>query len=264
MTGTVEMYVTVKAYPQIGQRTGEAVCVAGIRTDTPRPALARLWPVPFRDLDNDVQFRKYQRITLQAQPSSKDRRPESLWPDCDTIRCHETLSTTGAGLSRRRSLVEAVVTDSMCDVARRQKADGTSLGAFRPVDVEAVDAEASEEWNARRASQAAQGNLLAPDKTPLRQMPWKFLYRYRCADSGCDGHRQSIVDWEIARFWMRTSGSDQERVEEVRARWTDELCGPDRDPVFFVGNMHQRPGNFLVLGVFWPRKPAVPVTPSLL
>lgn len=255
------MYVTVKAYPQIGRRTGEAVCVAGVRTDTERASLVRLWPVPFRDLEADVQFKKYQRITLQAEPSSKDRRPESLWPNCDTIACHETLASSGSGLKRRRALVESVLSDSMCELARRQEKDSTSLGAFRPMDVMDVEVERAEEWTAARRSQAAQGNLLLPDKTPLQQMPWKFLYRHRCADTACGGHRQSIVDWEIARFWMRTTGSDEQRVEAVRRRWTETLCSADRDVVFFVGNMHQHPTNFLVLSVFWPKKEAI--IPSL-
>jgi hypothetical protein len=257
----VEIYVTVKAYPQIGRRTGEAVCVAGIRTDTDTASLARLWPVPFRDLEVDVQFKKYQRITLQAQPSMKDRRPESLRPNCDTIECHETLASSGSGLKLRRTLVESVMCDSMCDLARRQEKDGTSLGAFRPADAVDVDVESVGEWTATKRLQAAQGSLLLPDKRPLQQMPWKFLYRYRCADAACGGHRQSIVDWEIGRFWMRTAGSDEQRVEEVRRRWTDTLCGADRDVVFFVGNMHQHPANFLVLGVFWPKNEVL--TPSL-
>jgi hypothetical protein len=33
----ISLLVTVKGYPAISKRYGEAVCVAGIRTDTPRP-----------------------------------------------------------------------------------------------------------------------------------------------------------------------------------------------------------------------------------
>lgn len=35
----------------------------------------------------------------------------------------------------------------------------------------------------------------------------------------------------------------------------------NRDTVLFVGNMEQRPWNFLVLGIFWP--PAGPIQGKL-
>jgi hypothetical protein len=42
----------------------------------------------------------------------------------------------------------------------------------------------------------------------------------------------------------------------MRKRWLDEVCAEDRDTAFFVGNMHQHPGSFLILGVWWPpRRP---------
>jgi len=38
----------------------------------------------------------------------------------------------------------------------------------------------------------------------------------------------------------------------IRAKWFDQMCGPDRDTAFIVGNQHQHPGGFLILGVWWP------------
>ena len=54
----VRLMVTVKAYPNISQRHGEVVCVAGIRTDQAQPAWVRLWPVQFRDLAFADRFEK--------------------------------------------------------------------------------------------------------------------------------------------------------------------------------------------------------------
>jgi hypothetical protein len=31
------------------------------------------------------------------------------------------------------------------------------------------------------------------------------------------------------------------------------MCSPARDPLFFVGDIAQYPGAFVVLGTFWPR-----------
>ncbi len=248
--------MTVKAYPQIGRRTGESVCVAGIRTDIHPPQWARLFPIPFRDLDRDVQFRKYQYITLKAHPSRRDRRPESLRPDCDTIRLGPELSSSGPDLDRRRALVDAVMIESMCELQRMQEVQGTSLGAFRPADVADVVSRRGDEWDAAKKTVAAQRSLFAPDKEPLEQPPWQFSYRYRCLDASCGGHEQTIVDWEIGQAWRawRELRPEPDRVEAIRNRWLDELCSGDRDTVFFAGNMHQHPKSFLILGVFWPRR----------
>ena len=48
----------------------------------------------------------------------------------------------------------------------------------------------------------------------------------------------------------------------MRRKFEEELWAADRDTVLFVGNMEQRPWNFLVLGVFWP--PRDPLQQSLL
>jgi hypothetical protein len=85
----------------------------------------------------------------------------------------------------------------------------------------------------------------------LEQVPWTFRYRYKCDMVGCPGHSQSIIDWEISQFYRRVRNFDDWR-DRMRKRWVDEVCGTDRDTAFFVGNMHQHPGSFLILGVWWP------------
>jgi hypothetical protein len=102
-----------------------------------------------------------------------------------------------------------------------------------------------------------QRNLFAPDREMLERMPWTFRYKYRCSDAACGGHEQSIIDWEIAqawRSWRRNLETDDAAKRAVRDKWFNELCGADRDTLFFAGNMWQRPSQFLVLGVFWPRR----------
>ena len=48
-------------------------------------------------------------------------------------------------------------------------------------------------------------------------------------------------------------------VEEIKAKirqkYFDELCGPEKDTHFFVGNHSRFPGTFMILGVFWPPLP---------
>ena len=79
------MLVTVKAYPAIGKKSGEAVCVAGVRLDADTPEWIRLFPVGFRDLPADKKFHKYQVVRLKVTRSTSDRRPESRTPDLHSM-----------------------------------------------------------------------------------------------------------------------------------------------------------------------------------
>ena len=65
---------------------------------------------------------------------------------------------------------------------------------------------------------AAQGSLLggvSPEeqqnqKRALEQIPWQFKLKYRCSHPECKGnHRQSIVHWEIVRYFIRVRNSPQ-------------------------------------------------------
>jgi hypothetical protein len=252
----ISLLVTVKAYPAVSQKYGEVVCVAGIRTDTPQPEWARLYPVAFRDLPFAQRFKKYQEISLKAEKHSGDKRPETWRPNLDSLTVGRQLDSRNAW-AKRRPFVEPLIVESMCDLRRRRETDGTSLGAFRPgsVDDFLIDTNV-EEWGDSKAGVAAQPSLFFPTKDGLEQIPFRFRYQYRCSTPGCRGHTQSMIDWELAqsyRAW-RERYDEGALLENLRKRFLEEMCGPGKDTVFFVGNQHQHPDGFLVLGVFWPSR----------
>jgi hypothetical protein len=252
----IELMVTVKGYPAPSAKHGESVCVAGVRTDTLPARWVRLWPVPFRDLDHDLRFKKYQIISVEADPpGGSDSRPETLRPKIETLSLGEEIDTRKRW-ARRRAVVDALEAESMCEIRRQQELDGTSLGMFRPNEVELQVEPDDEEWDPRKAAIVNQPSLFVPNRGALEKIPYRFKYRYRCADRGCRGHEQTIIDWEIAeafRSWSRMYGSDS-ALERIRAKWVGEMCDPKKDTRFFVGNQHLHPEAFLVLGVFWPPK----------
>jgi hypothetical protein len=252
--GPVDIVVTVKAYPVISQRHGEAVCVAGIRTDTEKPKWARLWPIPFRNLAAYRQFKKYQRIHLKAKPGH-DGRPETLTPDVDTITLGPTLSTANDWRARRR-LVEPLIIDSTCEVQRLHTSKGTSLAVVRVGEVQGLEVEPeSSSWSHEQEAILSQLNLLGPSQAKLEKVPFTFKLRYKCHESGCREHLQTIVDWEIGEAYRSWRGfAPQERVAKIREKWLGELFGPHKESLIYIGNMAGHPNNFLVLGVFWPPK----------
>ena len=254
MSTTMTVLITVKAYPAISKTKGENVCVAGILADKgASPAWIRLWPVPFRDLAFQQRFKKYQFIEVEATKSVKDGRPESYAPNVDTIVLGTTLTAAG-NWDRRRPYVEPLIGDSMCELQRRQRVDGTSLGAIKPLDIDLEIVPESEEWESQKQSVVDQPSLLLPEKQGLEKVPFRFMYRYRCADPACNGHRQSNVDWEIAQSWRkwRDQYDQPGLIDAMRKKYLDEMFAPSRDSYLFVGNQHVHREAFLVLGVWWP------------
>ncbi|HEY4811859.1 MAG TPA: hypothetical protein VIH71_12460 [Solirubrobacteraceae bacterium] len=259
---TIDFIPLVKAYPALSRKYGEVSCVAGVEITAAEPHWIRLYPVPFRSLDDDQQFRKYQPVRLAVEAHRGDLRPETRRPDRDSIALRGGPVSSRNAWALRRRFVEPLMVSSMCEITRRQRNDGTSLGVFRPGRVLEFKIEKASVNEAKRQiakAWSAQTSLLdglgSDERTSqlreLEQVPWTFRYRYGCGEAGCRGHSQSIIDWEIAQFYRRVRHFDdwQDRMSK---RWLSEVCGADRDTAFFVGNMHQHPRSFLILGVWWP------------
>jgi hypothetical protein len=249
------MLVTVKAYPAIGKKHGEAVCIAGIDVENHR--WVRLFPVPFRDMPFDQRFRKFDIIELEASPSS-DPRPESYRPNVDSIEVVGNIPPQR--IDERRRLIDPLMKPSMCQIRRGQATSRTSLGAFKLDEPpELLVIEDRDAWEPDKQLIVDQPSLLFPGKRGLEKVPFRFSYRYRCAgEAGCPGHEQSIVDWEIAeafRRWRERYG-EQAALDRIRAKWTEQLWASDRDTAIFTGNQFRNRDGFLILGVFWPPRVA--------
>lgn len=72
-----QVLITVKTYPTLSRKYGETVCTAGIRADG---TWIRIYPVPFRRLDEAEQYRKFDWIEANLVKSRGDPRPETRHP----------------------------------------------------------------------------------------------------------------------------------------------------------------------------------------
>jgi len=253
----IKVLPLVKAYPNLSRKYGEVSCIAGLDMDT--GGWIRLYPVPFRSLEDTQKFRKYEPIRARVQRRSADRRPESWRVDADSIERIAPALSTARGWEARRSIVEPAIGESMCAIRRNQQETGSSLGMFRANDVSDLvidEVERDPEKSEMAEAWVAQGSLLGASelkqqRKALEQIPYRFQYRYRCSDGGCQGHLQSIVDWEIVELFRNVR--DQPNWQyQIRKKWLDQMCGADKDTAFIVGNQHQYPDGFLILGVWWP------------
>jgi hypothetical protein len=73
----IKVLITVKTYPTVSTKYSELVCTAGFREDG---SMIRLYPIPFRDLPYESQYKKYEWIEVDAERNPNDFRPESYRP----------------------------------------------------------------------------------------------------------------------------------------------------------------------------------------
>jgi hypothetical protein len=251
--------VTVKAYPQPSRGYGETVCVAGVRVDGGPPRWIRLYPVAYRELSFADRFHKYQFIDLRVFRSPSDQRPESYKPNIPSANLGEEVGTQRNWERRWAYLSELAGATTACDILRRRgESNAPSLALIKPREVIDLEVEANDAFSAdkqRLAELAAAGDLFTEARAPLEPAPYRLKYRYKCQSEGYNGHVQSLIDWEAgqaARSWRAGGGNDSEVPMQLRAKFRDQLCSPTRDTHFYLGNQHQYPRSFLVLGVFWP------------
>lgn len=262
---TVTALITVKAYPVIGQKTGESVCVAGVRLDQDTPRWVRLFPVPFRQMPRDKQFEKYRVVQLRARHApGADRRPESLRPDLESLVLGEKLGTENGTWRSRWEILEPLAgATTTCRLHRDAKDRGQaapSLGLVNAVELDDVRVERNPDYNAVSAS-APDVDLFGSETRPLEAAPVIAKCHYRCAEPGCNGHRQTVVDWEtgvLARRLLRAGATVDEVCVAVRDKYVSDVLSESHERFLFVGNQHQHPQSFLVLGFFTPRSGSKP------
>ncbi|MCS0500043.1 hypothetical protein [Protaetiibacter mangrovi] len=252
--------ITVKASPQPSAKYGDTVCVAGIRIDGGRADWIRLYPVPFRWLGGEQQFKKYDVVDLEVRRAVGDSRPESYKPDIETIRVVGHLDDW----SRRQPIFERVVRTTTCQLSRAatERHDALSLGMVQVRSLDGLEFEVHPGWSdAEKLKIAAsvQGTQLSlfsePGRTPpeLKAPRFKVRYRYRCMEADCPRHVGQILDWELTALQYRQRGSDAELKAAVEERFAAGMF-EGRTTSFFMGNFEdpRKRHGFSVLGVHYP------------
>ncbi|RNI17978.1 hypothetical protein EFY87_18905 [Flexivirga caeni] len=261
-TAHLRVLITVKAAPNPSLAYGETVCVAGVRLGALGPTgWIRLYPINFRHLPAATeQFKKYDIVTVECTPAG-EARFESWRPNMSTLHVESSLPAW----RRRQELLDPIIDDSMCCLRRNAAADATarSLALVRPAEILGFRLEHHPGWSKDEQSKIdGYVNQLGfevfeevQDKTPLEAPRFRGFYRWRCADPECGTHEQSIIDWEFVALQQHLHDrSDADAQAAIRTRFFEEMCAPDRQVAFYVGNQAKRPQTFSILGVYYPKK----------
>lgn len=248
---TKRALIVVRTYPTPSKSGVEVSCTAAI---TDRGEWLRLFPVPWRFLGKDKRFRKYQWVDVTVI-KAKDHRPESykLKPDGISI-VSEPLGTENCWQSRKE-IIFPLKSASLCELIRRRDSQGyPTLGIFRPKSIDRLVITGEDpHWTTAQIDALRQGHLFQdkPEKE-LEKIPFSFRYEFGCDDSACNGHKIICTDWEMGESYRKWREEYRDHWEEkFRQRYESDMILKN-DTHFYTGTVHQYPGTWIIVGLFYP------------
>jgi len=262
-----KVLITVKTYPTLASKYDELVCTAGFLEDG---SWVRIYPIPFRKLDFDKQYKKYDWIEIDLVKNDSDFRLESYRPysidDSISIIGH---IETHTNWQQRKEIVLKNVYSNLASLITEAKNDTkyTSLAVFKPTHIIDFIAEPCErEWDKTKLeklkAKALQLNLFEKSDNPfevVNKLPYKFSFVFTD-----DNNQQStlmIEDWETGQlYWnclKKHDGNEAKACADVRKKYFDDFA-KTKDLYFFLGTTRafhlMAPNPFIIIGTFHPPK----------
>jgi hypothetical protein len=254
-----DVLILTKTYPSPSSQYRETTCVAGVNSQC---QLRRLFPVPYRLLDGDSKFQKWEWITANLKVPDKDHRPESRHIDSDSItRSGEVVEIKRGDWSDRLRWIEPHIMPTFSSLENRRQASGETLGflrASRILDLRITPVK-QPEWTDADKIKLTQDGLF--DRTEikrrqlLRKLPFDFHYRYECTSStGTETNLHKLVDWEIGALYWNCVAAYGPNGWEKKVRQRLETDFANKDLLFLMGTIHRFPNQWLIVGIVYPPK----------
>jgi hypothetical protein len=274
---STKVLITVKTYPTLSSKYDELVCTAGFREDG---SWIRIYPIPFRRLEYDQRYKKYQWIDIDLEKNKSDFRPESYKPVSGGLdfKVLEKIETENNWQKRKEIVLRKVYTNlSSLITEAKDNNIGTSLAIFKPKEVfdftiKAVDRNWDKKKLASLEARAKQLKLFEKSENPfevVNKLPYKFSYKF--TDEENRESTMMIEDWEIgALYWnclKRHEGNEAKACEDVKKKYFDDFA-KTKDLYLYLGTtqLHHfvAPNPFIIIGTFHPKKEVIKaIEPSL-
>lgn len=266
-----KVLITVKTYPNISSKYDELVCTAGFLEDG---SMIRIYPIPFRKLDYESQYAKYQWVEMDLIKNTSDFRPESYtFTDrlFTEIRPLDRIGTDNNWQERKDIVLKNGYYDDLTTLIDEAKNKDIikSLAVFKPTKIlDFVVEKVSEEYKQEKIDKILadraqlkifqQNNVKSEELFEIvKKLPYKFSYRFQ--DSKGRISKLMIEDWEIGQlYWncLRVYGSEEAAIQKVTEKYKDTFI-KEHDIYFFLGTtkLHHYTGRnpFLIIGVFYPK-----------
>lgn len=253
--------ILAKTYPSPSAKYVETSCVAGISEDG---QMRRLYPVPFRLIEGDKQFQKWQWVTARIRKSNDDHRTESHRIYVDTIDCDsEPLSTKNQWEARWPWIEKIPSFNSFYEMEQQRINGNLSLALLKPKKIlgliikPAKNSEWTEEEKKKLLQEQMQGSLFNQVEEEkhikeLKKIPFDFYYDYLCdTPNGEVRSTHKIVDWEAGALYWRCRRSHGEAWETpFRAKLETDLLG--KELMLLMGNIHRFQDQWLIISLIYP------------
>lgn len=252
--------ITVKTYPTLSRKYGETVCTAGIRENG---SWVRIYPVPFRRLEDAEQYRKFDWLECRLIRNTSDPRPETYRPaDFDELHAVGHIDTADEWRERRRLLLKTARVYTRLDtLIEGAKANQLSLAVFKPAKIiDFVWEEESRDWDEAKLREmrerTTQLEMFPEDAWRqtfkiIPKLPYSFSYKFE--DEARRVSTLQVLDWEAgALYWncVRKHG-EKTGLAKVREKYLDAFRGKDLH--FFLGTTQQfhfvAPNPWVIIGV---------------
>ncbi len=266
MSDTKKVLITVKTYPTISKKYDELVCTAGLLEDG---SWIRIYPMPFRKLDYENQYKKYQWLEAPFEKNTSDVRPESYQVrDISKLKLLDTVGTNDNWSERRRLVLknQPVFTNLKNLIAKANKNE-LSLAIFKPAKIidfiwEQTDRDWSKDKLDLLKSKSMQMSFFqTPEEiekefSVVSKVPYRFSYKF--ADDEGTESTLMIEDWETGMlYWnclKKCKNKEDMTLQQVKQKYLDEFL--KKDLYLFLGTLRQYHGwaknPFVIVGVFYP------------
>jgi hypothetical protein len=256
-----ELLILTKTYPSPSAKYRETTCVAALNR---AGQMRRLYPVPYRLLDGDDQFEKWEWIKASISTTDGDARPESRRIDTDSIeRPGKVIKPKDGDWSERLHWIQPHLVTTFAALEARRQATGETLGFLRASKILElkITPVKQADWTESDKIKLTQDGLFdsveIKKRQPLRKLPYDFHYRYECATApGNETNIHKLTDWEIGALYWNCVRLYGPKGWEAKFRYRLETEFAKKDLLFLMGTIHRFPDQWLIVGIVYPPKPA--------
>lgn len=241
----IELLVNCKTYPAVSTKYTETVCTGGVDRDG---NFIRLYPIPFRLLDKEERYDRWDIIRVQAYRDTKDVRPESWhYAHGTPIEVVRTVESD----KERWEWMRTVLFHGAEDLESQSLTNGLveiePLKFFWKPD--------KTEWTERQKNEIRQGSLMF-DKTEMAErVPYQFRLKYRETATGRESEGK-VLAWSYYVGFLRQRsklGSDEAALAAIVDIVKGRIFSP-KNRVFAILGTHSRFGSWMISAVYHVKK----------
>ncbi len=240
-----EVVIIGKANPHGSKKYKETVCTGAVTMDG---ELRRIYPVPFRYLEKEKQFERWDILQVAWSKSTDSTRPESF-----KLKNEDSFEIIGKITSskEKRNIIKKVQSDSIEDIEGLLKSGKKSLAM-----IQIRNAEIYAKLNDKKEEDTVDNQLdfFLKSINPLKNVPYSFHLKYNCYSDKCKKrkHNQIYLAWdpyETLRKLM-VDPKYQNPVEEVIDRHKKLRLNESKFEIYLLLTTHFRFPRWMIGGIY--------------